>query len=283
VSDGRTKLSDRGRSIYRRREGPDMPTVTTDGTTLRYELSDESDAPTVAFVPDVGFGPWMWSWQAPALSGPYRTLVYAARGTDSSDPAEPYTLDRLVADLAAVLGDADVRRVHLVGAGLGGMVALRYAREYGRARSLSLFGVPKSGDRIDGEALSALHPSDPSRLRWSLSLAFTDRFLAESGAVDRIVEWRKAEDATGEALEGHRSAALGFETEPLYELSLPTLVCHGTDDPVVPTAAGEKLAEALPRGRFEAISGKRCCYIEQARAVTDAVDGFVDSVDSADR
>lgn len=260
-----------------------MPTVTTDGTTLRYELAGESEGPTVAFVPDVGFGPWVWGWQAPALSGPYRTLVYAARGTDGSESAEPYTLARLVADLAAVLADADARRVHLVGAGLGGAVALRYAREHGRARSLSLFGVAQSGDRIDAGALSSLHPSDPSRIRSSLSLAFTDRFLAESGAVDRIVEWRNAEDATGRALEGHRSAALGFESEPLYELSLPTLVCHGTDDPVVPTAAGEKLAEELPRGRFEAVSGKRCCYIEQAQAVTDAIDGFIDGVESADR
>jgi pimeloyl-ACP methyl ester carboxylesterase len=260
-----------------------MPTVTTDGTTLRYELSGESEGPTVAFVPDVGFGPWVWGWQAPTLSGPYRTLVYAARGTDGSDPAGPYTLDRFVADLEAVLADAGIQRVHLVGAGLGGMVALRYARNHGRARSLSLFGVAPSSDRIDSEALSALHPSDPSQLRSSLSLAFSDRFLAESGAVDRIVEWRKTEDATGEALEGHRSAALGFEADPLYELSLPTLVCHGTDDPVVPTAAGEKLAAALPRGRFEAVSGKRCCYIEGARAVTDAIDGFIDSVESGER
>jgi pimeloyl-ACP methyl ester carboxylesterase len=262
-----------------------MPTVTTGGTTIRYELSGADDRPAVAFVPDVGFGPWAWGWQAPALSGPYRTLVYAARGTDGSDRAGPYALGRFAADLDAVLAAAGLRRVHLVGAGLGGMVALRHAREYGRARSLSLFGVPPSGDRIDADALSALHPatSDPSRLRSSLSLAFTDRFLAESGAVDRIVGWRADEDATGEALSGHRSAALGFEAGPLYELSVPALVFHGGEDPVVPAAAGETLAETLPRGRFEAVEGKRCCYIEHAAAVTDAIEGFLDRVDSGER
>lgn len=257
-----------------------MPTVETDGATLRYELDGEAGRPTLAFVPDLGFGPWIWGWQAPALSGPYRTLVYAARGTDGSDRKGPYTIDRFAADLEAVLSEAGIRRVHLVGSGLGGMVALRYAREYGRARSLSVFGTPASGGSIDASALSALHPADPSRLRSSLSLAFSGRFLRESGTVDRIVEWRREEDATGDALEGHREAALEFDAGPLYELSIPTAVFHGVDDPVVPIEAGEKLAEGLPRGRFEAVAGKRCCYVEHAPAANDAVDGFVESIEA---
>jgi pimeloyl-ACP methyl ester carboxylesterase len=259
-----------------------MPTVTTDGTTLRYELSGHKDRPTVAFVPDLGFGPWVWGWQAPALSGPYRTLVYAPRGTDDSECSGPYTVDRFAADLEAILSEANVRQVHLVGAGLGGMAALRYVRDYSRARSVTVFGTPATGDRVDETALESLHPSDPTRIRSSLSLAFSDRFLTDSGVTDQIVEWRRDEDATGEALEGHKSAMLGFEAGPLYELSVPALVCHGTDDPVVPPAAGEDLAAELPRGRFEAVSGKRCCYIEHATAVTDRIDEFLERVASGE-
>jgi len=257
-----------------------MPKIEVDGTGLRYELAGEADRPAVAFVPDVGFGPWVWGWQAPELAGPYRTLVPAARGTGGSDPAGPYTVDRFAADLEAVFSDAGVRRVHLVGAGLGAMVALQYAREYGRARSLSLLGASASGDRVDRAALSELHPSDPDRFESSLSLAFTDRFLEATGAGERITGWRRSEDATGEAATGHREAALGFDSGPLYELSVPALVCHGVDDPVVPVGAGEALAAELPRGRFEAVEGKRCCYVEHAAAVTDAIDGFVSDVDA---
>ncbi|MFQ3318268.1 MAG: 3-oxoadipate enol-lactonase [Natronomonas sp.] len=254
-----------------------MPTVATDGTTLYYEVSGEADRPTVVFVPDAGFGPWLWGWQAPGLAGPYQTVVYAGRGTDGSNADEPYTVDRFAADLEAVLADAGVRRAHIVGAGLGGMVALRYAREYGRARSLSVFGAAESGDRVDSDALAALHPSDPTRLRESLSFAFSESFFAETGLVDRIVEWRREEDATGDALAGHLDAVQEFEAEPLYELTLPTLVCHGVDDPIVPMEAGEELAADLPRGRFEAVEGKRCCFIEHAPAVTDALDDFIDA------
>ncbi|QLD89755.1 alpha/beta fold hydrolase [Natronomonas salina] len=258
-----------------------MPTVTTEGTTLAYEVAGEPDRPTVVFVADAGFGPWIWGWQAPQLSGPYRTVVYATRGTDGSDAAGPYDVDRLAADLEAVLADADVPRVHVVGAGLGGMVALRYAREYARARSLTLVGTAPSGQEIDDEALSALHPEDPTRLRESLSLAFTDGFLAETGLVDDVVEWRREEDAVGDALAGHREAVRSFEAGPRYEIALPTLVLHGLEDPVVDVEAGRELAADLPRGRFEAVEGKRCCYVEHSAAVSDAIDRFVDGV-SAD-
>lgn len=266
-----------------------MPTVTTDdGVTLQYECSGgeergSDEQPAIAFLSDVGFGPWMWGWQAPALAGPYQTLVYAVRGTDGSEESGPYSVDRFAADLDSVLSAAGLRRVHLVGAGVGGMVALRYAREYGRARSLTLFGVAATGDQIDGTALSALHPSNPEEYESSLSLGFTDRFLSETGLAERITAWRQDEDAAGTALSGHRSAAREFEAGPLYELSMPTLVCHGVDDPVVPLDAGEKLADGLPRGRFEPVEGKRCCYIEHAAAVTDAIDGFIEGVEADKR
>ena len=260
----------------RRFVGLVMSTATADGATIRYEAGGRENGPAVAFVPATGVGPWLWGWQAPALASQYRTLVYAQRGTGRSDHTGPYSVGRLAADLEAVLADAGVDRVHLVGAGLGGMVALRYVREYGRARSLALFGAAASGDRVDAEALAVLHPDDPTRLRESLSLAFTDRYLSEAGVLDDVVGWRRQEDAVGAALAGHREAALAFETDTLHEVETPALVCHGVDDPVVPASAGQDLAGALPRGRFEPVEGKRFCFVEHAAAVTDAVDGFLE-------
>ena len=260
---------------------PAMPTATADGTTLRYEVAGDA-GPTVVFVPDVGFGPWLWGWQAPALSGRYRTVVYAPRGTERSDAGGPYTVDRFAADLEAVLSAAGADRTHVVGAGLGGTVALRYAREYGRARSLTLFGAAAAGDDIDESALRALHPADPTRLRESLSLAFSERFLSETGLVDDIVAWRREEDAAGDALEGHLRAVREFGTDPLHELTLPTLVCHGLEDPIVPVGAGRMLADGLPRGRFEAVEGRRCCFVEHSAAVTDAVERFIDECTPTD-
>lgn len=258
-----------------------MQTVTTGETDVAYETAGDPERPAVVFLADAGFGPWSWGWQAPALAGPYHTVAVATRGTDGSGIEGPYGVDRLAADLEAVLGAAGIERAHLVGGGLGGMVALRYAREYGRARSLTLIGAAASGEAVDGEALDVLHPSDSSRLRESLSLAFSEAFLAEAAFVDDVVRWRREEDATGDALQGHLAAVRGFDAGPPYELDLPALVLHGVDDPLVPASAGRALADGLPRGRFEAVEGKRCCHVEHSAAVTDAIDRFVDDVRSA--
>jgi len=261
-----------------RRVRSSMPTVTREGVALYYETDGAGE--TVAFVPDAGYGAWLWGWQHGAVAGPHEALVWDLRGTGRSDaPPGPYDVDALAADFEAVLADAGVRRVHVVGAGLGGMVALRHAREYDRARTLILLGTANSGDEVDGAALRALHPStdDGSALRESLDGALSPAVReARPDLLERIRAWRADEDAGPEAIEAQVAAAVAFEAGPLYELTLPVLVCHGIDDPVVPSEAGQRLAGDLPRGEFEPVEGRHLCFVEHARAVTDRLLAYLD-------
>lgn len=254
-----------------------MPTATSEGVDLYYETTGTGE--TVAFVGEAGYGGWQWSWGYGAVAGPYRALTLDLRGTGRSDaPAGPYDVDTLAADLEAVLSAADARRAHLVGAGLGGMVALRYARTFDRARTLALFSTAAEGSRIDESALRALHapPEDREALRESLSGAFSPSFLAAEDHLEQILEWRADGDASEAGFEAQLGAALAFEAGPLYEVGLPALVCHGLADPVVPVAAGRALAEALPRGTFEPVEGRHLCFAEHSRAVTDRLRGLLD-------
>lgn len=256
-----------------------MHTTTDDGVQLFSETAGGGE--TVAFVGDCGFGAWQWAWQYDALAGPYETLVWDLRGTGRSDsPPGPYDVDRLAADLEEALADNSVRRVHVVGAGLGGLIALRYAREYGRAASLSLFGAASRGEDIDTAALQRLFPepsedTDSAAFRASLDGAFSTEFL-DSAACKQIVEWRSAEDSLGTGLDAQIAAVESFAAGPLYELTVPTLVFHGLDDPVVDPDVGQTLADELPRGTFVPVEGRRLAHVEHARAVTDRIDGFVD-------
>jgi 3-oxoadipate enol-lactonase len=257
-----------------------MTTVTREGVDLYYETAGTGE--TVAFVGDAGFGAWQWGHQYEAVAGPREALVWDLPGTGRSDaPAGPCDVDTLAADLEAVLGAAEAARAHVVGAGLGGMVALQYAREYGRARSLALFGTAADGGAVDEAALRALHPdlADETAVRESLSGAFSAEYLERAVGIDRIVEWRRGADARGDALAAQFDAMCGFEAEPLHEVTLPALVFHGDDDPVVPPAAGEQLAEALPGGEFVPVAGRHLAHVESAPAVTDRLVGFLDRVD----
>lgn len=255
-----------------------MPLATNDGVSLYYE--SDGSGPTVAFVEDAGYGAWLWGWQHAAL-GPYERLVWDLRGTGRSDtPSGPYTVETLAADLEAVLSDHGARSAHLVGAGLGGMVALQYALSYGRAETLTLLGTAAAGAGVDVEALERLFapPDDADALRDSLDPAFSPAFFEEQPpAVDGIVDWRAEDDADEEGWQAQVAAVTAFDLrDRLYEITQPALVLHGREDPVVPVDAGEDLAEALPRGEFESVDGRHLFFVERSRPVNDTLLGFLD-------
>lgn len=251
-----------------------MTTTTNNGVTIRYETT--GDGPTVVFVGDVGYGAWLWGWHHDAVAGAYEALVWDLRGTGESDaPAGPYDVATLAADLEAVLAAHGVRSAHLVGAGLGGMVALQYAHTYNRARTLTLYNTAAAGEAVDDAALDALAlEQGPEQ---SLAGAFAPQFRENApDLLERIVEWRTEADASGAAFAAQAAATTDFEAPPLYEVTLPAEVYYGVDDPVVPTDAAASLAEDLPRGAATAVEGRHLSFVEHATAVTDRLVAFLD-------
>lgn len=256
-----------------------MPTATNGGVTLYYE--SDGDGETVAFVNDAGVGAWLWGWQHPAVAGPYEALVWDLRGTGRSTASAvsgggyTFTVDDLAADLEAVLTDHGARRAHIVGAGLGGLVALRYARAYDRAASLVLLNATASGEAVDREygGLFADWETDEAD---GLTAAFSPEFLQRRpDLVERITAWRSEDEIGTEVRRAQVDAARSFEVGPLYERTLPVLVFHGVDDPVVGLEAGRSLAEDLPLGRFEPVEGRHFCFVEHSRAVNDELLAFL--------
>jgi pimeloyl-ACP methyl ester carboxylesterase len=256
-----------------------MPTASNGPVSLYYETDGDDAGETVAFLGEAGYGAWQWGWQHGGLAGPFETLVTDLRGTGRSDaPPGPYAVDDLVADVRAVLDDHGPRRVHVVGAGLGGMVALELARRSSRPRSLALLGTAAVGAGLSLEPLYG-PPDDPDALESSLAAALSRAFLdANPDAVERIVDWRAAEDATPAAWTAQVAAVEGFDlADRLYEVDCPALVLHGRDDAVWPVERGRRLADGLPRGEFHALDGGHLIGVERAREVNDRLFGRFES------
>jgi pimeloyl-ACP methyl ester carboxylesterase len=251
-----------------------VPTATADdGTALFYETTGEGE--TVVFLNDVGFGAWLWGWQHAALAGPYEAVVFDPRGVGRSDGAGSHTVERLAADCETVLAAAGARRAHLVGAGLGGMAAVEYAREYGRARSLVLLGTTLDGSRVDPDALERMTGDGPAALEPCLTPAFRE---ANPDVVEGIGEWRASDDAPPAVRAAQSEAVREYGCESPYEVTVPALLLHGTDDPVVPADAGRALAAALPEGEFRGLAGRHLPFVERSRAANDAIAGFLETV-----
>lgn len=249
----------------------------SDGVSLYYDVS--GDGETVVFVGDAGLGAWQWGWQHSRVAGPYRAIVWDLRGTGRSDsPPGEYDMETLASDLESLLSATDTSRCHIVGAGLGGMVALQYVQEYSRARTMTILNTGASGTDVDETALRRLcGPDGDSSGSRLLGPGFSEAFVNQNpGLVEEIHEWREEEDADVDGFEGQVAAMVSFDAGPLYEITTPTLVLHGVDDPVVPISAGKELAEGLPRGQFEAVEGRHLCHIEHSRPVSDRTLAFID-------
>lgn len=255
-----------------------MPTADNDGVSLYYDTAGSGES--VAFIAEAGLGGWSWGWQHAALAGPYECLVWDLRGTGRSDaPSGPYSLETLVADFEAVLADAGIRSAHVIGAGLGGAVALSAARTTNRVKTLTLFGCGLAGEDFDLEPLFA-SPDNREALRSSLESGFSASFrAAQPEVIAGIVDWRADGDATRAGWEAQQAALDDFDASGwAYEVTQPTLVCHGTADPLVSLESGSDLADGLPRGTFEPLEGAgHLAFIEQSRVVNDRLVNALES------
>ncbi len=255
-----------------------MPTTSTGGVSLHYREAG-SGAPVV-FVNEAGLGGWSWGWQHGAVTGPFRSVVWDLRGTGRSDrPAGPYDLTTLASDLEAILTAVDARNAHVVGAGLGGAIALQAARKSTRIASLTLFGTGAHEGDFDLDPLFA-PPSDPEAVRASLETVLTKEFQsAQPDVVNGLVEWRCDGDATRDGFDAQTAALEGYDaTDWGHEVTVPTLVCHGAADALVPPESGRTLANDLPRGEFREVDGGgHLVQVERSRTVNDHLLGVLEA------
>ncbi len=267
-----------------------MQTVTRDGVEIAYEERGQpsGDADSVVLVEGLGYGRWMWRWQAEALADDYHLLLPDNRGTGDSDaPEGPYTIGQMAADLEAVLADAGVESVHVVGASMGGMIAQRYVLDYDRAASVALFCTSPGGeaavptpDATMARMFSVPDDADEREaIRHKMAPALSEGFPErEPETVERIVDWRLNSDAPPAAREAQAGAVAAFDaSDELGEISVPTLILHGTGDRVLPVENGELLADALADAQVTFYEdGPHLFFIEESDRVNDRLRGFLD-------
>nr|WP_277556261.1 alpha/beta fold hydrolase [Halobaculum sp. YSMS11] len=269
-----------------------MQTADHDGVAIAYEERghDPTTAETVVLCEGLGYGRWMWNWQAEALAESYHVLLWDNRGTGESDvPEGPYTIEEMAGDLEAVLADVGVDSAHVVGASMGGMVAQRYALAYDRAASLTLVCTSPGGPDAAPTPEATLErmfsvPDDADAreaIRYKMEPAVSEGFIERNeDLVERIVDWRLDSDAPPSARQAQGAAVQAFDaSDELDAIDVPTLVLHGTADRVLPVENGELLADSIPGCEVEFVEGgAHLFFIEDADRVTDRIEEFLANV-----
>ncbi|MDP9318953.1 MAG: alpha/beta fold hydrolase [Actinomycetota bacterium] len=180
----------------------------------------------------------------------------------------PYTLSDMAGDAVGLLDDLGVRRAHVTGVSMGGMIAQTMAIEH-PSRVLSLVSMMSTtGRRVvgwqDPRVLPLLLRSRPPDKQAYVQQSLTVwRLIGSPGYATPPEAEQVLAEATydrGLSPEGvlrqmHAILAQPDRSAALRTLDVPTLVIHGLSDKMVHVSGGRATAEAIPGAELLLIPG----------------------------
>jgi proline iminopeptidase len=271
-----------------------LPAIDTNGITLAYEtLGDPNDEP-ILLIAGLGLQLTDWPdafCQALAAEGFY-VIRFDNRDSGLSTKMDQfgkpdlalafvkslffmpllsgYTLYDMAKDAVGLLDALGIERAHIVGASMGGMIAQIIAATR-PDRSLTLTSIMSTSGRpgLPGPTMAAQHallsrPDNPRDLD-----SIIDHFMRAFRTIGspgyptphEVLRKRVAASVrrnwcpTGTSRQVMAVAASGDRVALLRMVRAPTLVIHGTDDPLVPVACGRDTARWVPGAMLHEIKG----------------------------
>lgn len=270
-----------------------MPQIKANGITLEYESFGPEDRETILLIMGLGAQLTMWPVELceELVKRGYRVIRYDNRDVGLSQKFDdlgmpdmaaifgalmagktataPYSLDDMAKDAVGLLDALGIKRAHIVGASMGGMIAQLVATNHpDRALSLtSIMSTTGNPALPQGkpEAMAVLMTPAPEgdipaaiergMLAWntigSPGYRTDEKTLREW--VTRDVN--RSLYPVGVARQMAAIVANGDRREKLKKLTLPAVVLHGADDPLVPVEGGKDTAENIPCAELRVIPG----------------------------
>ncbi|HSD55409.1 MAG TPA: alpha/beta fold hydrolase [Burkholderiales bacterium] len=271
-----------------------MPTAAANGLTLAYETSGAPDAPPVLLLMGLGMPLVFWpdafvdglaasgfrivrfdnrdcGHSAKVRSGPLPSIPLAiGRSLLRLRVRAPYTLDDMAADAAGLLDALGVARAHLVGVSMGGMIAqVMAARHPQRVTSLTSIMSSSGNPRVSLGRMGVVRamlrrPDDPNDVNAVIAhlvhlfgVIGSPGFATDAELLRRDCERvaRRGYYPAGTARQLLAILASGDRRRDLARVRAPTLVIHGTHDPLLPPVAGRDTAAHIPGAKLMLIDG----------------------------
>jgi len=200
--------------------------------------------------------------------------------------AAPYRLSDMAEDSIGLLDALGIKSAHLVGMSMGGMIAQEIAISHPhRARSLTSIMSTTGNPRIPPPTREAtavlMAPPPTTREEYFARFAQTWKVLRvgsfpQDEALDRSRAERTFERGLNPAGVGRQLRAIlasGSRKERLHTVKAPTLVIHGTVDPLVHPAGGKDTAASIPGAKLLMIEGMgHALPIPMWPQIIDAID-----------
>ncbi len=237
-------------------------------------------------IPGLGAGTWLWVKSVHALSQHFELTMPELRGSGRSDkPDKRYSVALFAADLQEMLTQLEIKKVHIIGASLGGFVAQYLAARWpGQVAALVLVATSLGGEQQIGPTGEVLcHTIRPrgktkqERLEDAYFFQFTEEFRERHpDELGRITAWREQfpqpefayyrQLLAGNAYDGAQLAA---------NITAPTLICAARHDPFVPLEDTYALKNKIAHSELVLFEGRHLFFFEQSRKFNQVVLDFL--------
>ena len=269
-----------------------MPNVTANGIQIEYDTFGDSSSPAILLI--AGNGAQIYFWDAEFCELLVKKGLFVIR-FDNRDaglstkfdeagipdfqatikaamagrPVESaYSLDDMADDAACLLNALGIKKAHICGASMGGMIAQVIAYRHPK-HVLSLTSIMSTTGNPDlpqgkPEALAAvLAPAPAKREEYVEHMMnvwrriWSPGFPFEEARARTFIEnsYDRSYYPQGAVRQNIAIIASGDRRSLLSSIKVPTLVIHGADDPLIPVEGGKDTAQVIPGARLFIING----------------------------
>jgi len=257
-----------------------MPTANNGHIELYYDTFGAADDPTVMVLPGMGNQLLIYPEEfcRSFVDRGFHVIRMDNRDAGLSSITtddEEYTLDDMAADVIAVLDAEAVGDAIVLGLSLGGMVAQVVAiRHPERVRALVSLASASGTGSVEGasaEVIEALtlppKPTIEEQVESDLEVrplwSNPDWFDEEQMRVYFRELYERSWVPGGGLRQLAAAARSSDRTSELGQLDVPTLVVHGENDTLIPSAAGRLTAELIPGAEYLEIEGMSHDFVYQ--------------------
>ncbi|TMN72186.1 alpha/beta hydrolase [Pseudoalteromonas sp. S1727] len=267
---------------------------TSSGINISYQDSGELAAPVIILI--MGLGAQLTVWPDELYYGlvnnGFRVIRFDNRDTGLSSQLGqlgnpnlfkiwlskrlpvashiPYTLDDMANDVLELMAALKIKKAHLVGASMGGMIAQLIAAQ-NKKKVLSLTSIMSSSTKPKLSAASLklfiqLAKHRPRRENRDSAIHYNIKLnqLIGSPAYPQDEQTLRKQATLG-VDRAHNPqgfyrqlaaiAASDCRQHLMPKIKAPTLVIHGSSDPVMPVAAGKQTAHQIRKAKLKIVNG----------------------------
>lgn len=264
--------------------------VSTNGIEIYYEAFGKPENPAVLLIMglDAQCVVWSMNFIQPLVDAGYYVIRFDNRDIGLSTwmtdwhRSRPYTLEDMARDTAGLLDALNIKKAHIVGASMGGMIAQRFVLSY-KERALSLTSImssgyvmnPKAADKVALKVGLHLLPflAKNIRLRHKLldgKVTVEDyvknyrnlagkKYTYDEAYFRQLFSWsipeRKGQNPKARLQQLSAIVASGSRLHELPHIQVPTLILHGTDDKLIPPIHAKIYAPLIPHAKMVWLEG----------------------------